>query len=147
MTAAALRHAAPLLNIRAPIFAGMGAAGLFAITIVAVAIFGDGQFDAPSARERVGPLPQAHSEPAQQHAAQTHNPISFQAPSDGHEASLAGVNEGFETRDESAAQPAPAEERGSDPAAAEAHNAAASAVPNPNALRPVPFAGDRKSVV
>ena len=132
--AAALRHAAPLLNIRAPIFAGLGAAGVFALVILGVALFGNGQFDAPSATGRVGPLPQpaATSEPA----AETHNPISFQSPDEGVEVSLSGVNEGFETP----ASETPANrENGADPASAEASHAAATS--NPEALARAPFSG------
>lgn len=135
--AAALRHAAPLLNIRAPIFAGLGAAGVFALVILAVAIFGDGQFDAPSSTGRVGPVPQASLVPDDTQPQVSHNPITFTAPDETDEVSLSGVNEGFETPAPAATGP------GSDPAAAEANHAAAtSAEPsNPDALLRAPFAG------
>lgn len=132
--AAALRHAAPLLNIRAPIFAGLGAAGLFALVILGVALFGNGQFAAPSATGRVGPLPQvpATSEPTQD----THNPISFQSPDDEVEVSLRGVNDGFE---EPASDTAARPEAGADPASAETSNAIEAG--NPEALVRAPLPG------
>lgn len=133
--AAALRHAAPLLNIRAPIFAGLGAAGLFALVVLVVAIFGDGQFDAPSSTGRVGPVPQSSLVAASTPAETSSNPITFTTPDESDEVSLSGVNEGFEA--------AQAPTQGSDPAAAEASQVAAvtAEASNPNALPPAPIAG------
>ncbi|MBR9824559.1 MAG: divergent polysaccharide deacetylase family protein [Alphaproteobacteria bacterium] len=129
--ATALRHAAPLLSIRAPIIAGLGAAGLFALLAAGIAIFGDGQIETPSARGDVtlaaAPIAETYG------SEETSNPIEFYEPVDEGEASLTGVPEGF--RDQARAQP---DETGSQPdeTGQTANLAATSNSPraNPNAL-------------
>ncbi|WP_300530386.1 divergent polysaccharide deacetylase family protein [Maricaulis sp.] len=131
MSAAVLRHAAPLMTLRAPLFAGLGAAGLFAILILTIAVFGNGEIDTPAARGDVEPLP-ASVLTSVEPEAEYGDAISFVEPGDGAEASLDGVPEGFETYNEPAAEDVPA----SAPTRA---NTAAPA--NPEALPRAPMAG------
>lgn len=130
MTAAVLRHAAPLMTLRAPLFAGLGAAGLFAVLILAIAVFGNGEIETPASRGDVDPLPASTLVPAEP-AEASGDTITFVEPADGEEVSLDGVADGFESQAE--------------PAAAEAPSSAPvntnTAPANPEALPRAPFAG------
>jgi polysaccharide deacetylase 2 family uncharacterized protein YibQ len=130
MTAAVLRHAAPLMTLRAPLFAGLGAAGLFAVLILAIAIFGDSEIETPAARGEVDPLPASTLTPAPP-AETSGDSITFVEPDDGAEVSLDGVADGFET---------PAEPAVTEPPATSTP-AATSPPANPEALPRAPFAG------
>lgn len=138
MTSAVLRHAAPLLNIRAPIIAGVGAAILFAVAVGALSLFGETDQNPPSARGGVEPLPVEEYQTADLRG-DTADPsagIRFVDDAPGEEASLSGVNEGFDP------PPAtPASSAGSDPAAAEAALQAEVAAANSDALPRAPLAG------
>lgn len=130
--ATALRHAAPLLSIRAPIIAGLGAAGILLLIAGAIAIFGDSEFQTPSARGSVEPVP-APAIPAD-YAEDETNPIAFVESDEAGEASLSGVPEGF--RDRASAQNDIAPAQAETPAPATPERPAS----NPNAL---PFVSSR----
>ena len=114
MTAAILRHVAPvmdriaplfrplapLLSIRAPIIAGAVAAGVIVLGLGSVALFGNDDIAPPSATGGVSPLAEVAAHQPNTAAADTHNAhqgIEFVEPGNGHEASLDGVEEGFRT--------------------------------------------------
>jgi polysaccharide deacetylase 2 family uncharacterized protein YibQ len=138
MPTAVLRHAQPLLTVKAPLIAGLGTALLVCLGLGGVALFGEANTHLPGARGAVEPAPvvEAHAETADEHAGE--RPIRFLEPEADEDISLAGVNEGFSAP---AAAAAPTE--GSDPADAEARNAADRHRPvaNPNALARAPLPG------
>lgn len=140
MSSAVLRHAQPLLTVRAPLFAGLGTGLLFAIAVAAVALFGHADTAPPAARGTFEPAPPplaAQADTLRTDATTDPRPIRFLEP-EGEaqgEVSLAGVGEGFDGRT------APAATSGSDPADAEARHAATSAANNPHALPRAPIAG------
>jgi polysaccharide deacetylase 2 family uncharacterized protein YibQ len=135
MSSAILRHASPLLNIRAPIIAGIATAGVMIAGLALVAIFGKANLQLPAARGELEPAaiiePVAHDTGLREDPADHADTIRFVETDDGAEASLDGVGNGF-------SHPAPAPTEGSDPAAAEA---ALSAAHNPNALAVAPLPG------
>jgi uncharacterized protein len=140
MPTAVLRHAQPLLTVRAPIFAGIATAGVLALILAGVAVFGEANTELPAARGRFDPTPIITAE-AGHDTGTGHEtagaPIRFLEPDEADDITLDGVDDGFET-------PAARPGAGSDPADAEARNAAAShAAPaaNPNALPRAPMAG------
>jgi polysaccharide deacetylase 2 family uncharacterized protein YibQ len=138
MTRAVFQHATPLLSIRAPLIAGLGAAGLFALSIGGIALFGDIDMTPPFARGDVEPEAQIAAHVPDGIRDDSHgasDTIRFVEPEGEHEASLTGVDEGF--------TPAAAAGHGSDPADAETRHAAttAAAAGNPNALAPAPRQG------
>lgn len=138
MSRAVLRHATPLLSIRAPLIAGLGAAVLFVGAVGGISLFGDSEIPVPFARSDVEPAPEGDPHLASALRGDTHTDaasIRFVEPEDGHEVSLDGVEDGF-----TPVEPAtPDENHGSDPAAAEQQLAAHSA--NPNALPVAPLRG------
>lgn len=133
----ALRHAAPLLSIRAPIIAGLSAAGLIALAAAAIAVFGDAEFETPSAREAIAPMP-SPAMAAGVDEAQA-NPISFHEPDTDEEASLDGVPEGF--RNQVSETPASPPERAEETQASTDVSAHHDQVGNPNALPAVSTRG------
>lgn len=139
MSSAVLRHVEPLLSIKAPLFAGLGAAGLFAVVILGVAVFGKADLHPPLARGGVAPAPlgTVHTA-AELRIAPAEEPpaIRFVEPEGTDEVRLAGVEDRFETP---AAHTAPVHNAGSDPAAAEARHAART--PGADALAPAPLPG------
>ena len=141
MPTAVLRHAQPLLTLRAPIFAGMATAGLLALGLAGVALFGEANTEIPTARGRFDPAPVITAEAGHGTGHDTAGaPIRFLEPDEGDDITLDGVHDGFE------ATPAPAapSHSGSDPADAEARHAAEThqvAAANPNALPRAPMAG------
>ncbi|WP_203291198.1 divergent polysaccharide deacetylase family protein [Maricaulis parjimensis] len=138
MPTAVLRHAQPLLTVRAPLIAGIATAGLLALAIGGIALFGEPNTQLPTASGRFDPAPvitaeAGHGETAGHETAGA--PIRFLEPEAEEEITLDGVHDGFE---------APAPAQGSDPADAEARHAATTPpVPaaNPNALARAPMAG------
>ncbi|WP_323760954.1 divergent polysaccharide deacetylase family protein [Maricaulis sp.] len=138
MSPAILRHAQPLLTLRAPLFTGIGAAVLLSVMIGGVALFGDGEIDLPRAVGGVQPAPPAAiAEHDVRPDAGTHGDgIRFLEPEGESEVSLSGVREDF---DAPATTENPAPAPGSDPADAEARLATHES--NPNALPRAPIAG------
>ena len=135
MSSAVLRHVEPLLTIKAPLFAGLGAAGLFAIVILTIAVFGKADLQPPLARGGVTPAPAETLYPAAElriAPVEDEPPaIRFIEPEGVEEAQLAGIEDRFTTP--------PAQATGSDPADAEARHAAR---PDPaQALAPAPLPG------
>lgn len=127
-----------LAPLRAPLIAGGGTALLFAAGVGLIALFGDPAGRPPLARGELGALPQPELRAGIEHAPEDAHaqPVRFAGEDttghdDGHEdeVSLAGVNDGFDP---------PQPSHGSDPADAEARNAA---VANPYALTPAPISG------
>lgn len=136
MSSAVLRHAAPLLNIKAPIFAGLGAAGLFGAAMLGIALFGSENDRPPFARSDVEPAPVVELETAlRDDSAFSTSDIRFVEPEStpDSEVSLSGVRDGFSA-------PAPAPSSGSDPADAETRHAA-EVTTNPEALQRAPLEG------
>lgn len=112
---------------KGPAFAGLGAALLFGIGAVLIAVLGDPDGRPPVARQALGPAPVA---PAQEIiTAEVRRPVEFSQTDADIEPSLAGVAETFE---------APAAAEGSDPAQAEAVHAGQL---DPDALVAAPIAG------
>ncbi len=144
MSTAILRHAQPLLTLRAPLFAGLAAAGALSLAIGGVALFGNGEIALPSAVRGVEPA--QVPEPVQQ-AMRTDdgghgNGIRFLDPDDDEEVTLSGVRDGFDATAGTRTRPSASDTTGSDPADAEARLAAHSTpTTNPNALIPAPVAG------
>lgn len=150
MTTAVLRHAQPLLTIRAPMIAGLATAGLFSLVIAGVALFGEANTAPPVARGGFEPVtaPQHTAEAGHDALRNDHGaderPIRFLEPEDHADASLAGVRDGFggsSGHTASSGQAAQSAHSGSDPADAEARHAASTGQANPNALRAAPIAG------
>mgnify|MGYP003115834256 CR=1 FL=1 len=137
MQTAVLRHAEPLLSIRAPLIAGVATAAILTLGIAGVAIFGEANTNPPRSRSGFEPVPAIMVDSGETARAPA-GAISFVEPDAEAEPSLNGVSDGFET------PPAPAREtgQGSDPASAEAAQAAAArnVAANPNALPPAPIA-------
>ncbi|WP_339743882.1 divergent polysaccharide deacetylase family protein [uncultured Maricaulis sp.] len=134
MSSAVLRHVEPLLSIKAPLFAGLGATALFAVVILGVAVFGKADLQPPQARGGVSPAPiETVHTAAELRIAPTDQPpgIQFVEPAGSDEVRLAGVEDRFEAP--------PVHNAGSDPAEAEARHAARST--NANALAPAPLPG------
>lgn len=136
MSSAVLRHVEPLLTIRAPLFAGLGAAVLFAGLLLTIAVFGKADLQPPLARGGVTPAPAETLYPATELriAPEEDEPpvIRFIEPDGAEEAHLEGVEDRFGTPQ--------ARSTGSDPAEAEARHAAAR--PDPaQALAPAPLPG------
>lgn len=135
MSSAVLRHVEPLLSIKAPLFAGLGAAVLFAGVILSVALFGKADLQPPVARGGVepGPVETVHTAanlrltPAEDPPAS----IRFIEPEGAEEVHLSGVEDRFETP--------PAPDTGSDPADAETRHAARNS--SADALAPAPLPG------
>jgi len=124
MSSAVLRHAQPLLTLRAPLMAGLGTGAIFAAVIAGVALFGQADTTLPAARGgfEPAPAPAQHADALRPDAranARDGHGIRFVEPDEhaGEDISLAGVQDGFETH---AAPPS----HGSDPADAEARHAA-----------------------
>ncbi|RKQ96565.1 divergent polysaccharide deacetylase family protein [Maricaulis maris] len=141
MSTAILRHAQPLLTLRAPLFAGLAAAGVLSLMIGGVALFGDGEITLPRAVRGVepAPAPELASNDLRADHAETGTPIRFLDPEGEDEVSLTGVGEGF---DAAATGTTANHTSGSDPADAESRHATTpSTVANPNALAPAPIAG------
>ena len=142
MSSAVLRHAQPLLTLRAPLMAGLGAGVVFAAVIAAVALFGQADTTLPAARGGVAPAPAQHADALRPDAdanARGSHDIRFVEPDEhaGEDISLAGVHDGFD------AHPAPPAD-GSDPADAEARHAATAtqaSTGNADALPQAPIAG------
>ncbi|WP_417492002.1 divergent polysaccharide deacetylase family protein [Maricaulis sp.] len=137
MSSAVLRHVEPLLTIKAPMFAGLGAAVLFAGVILGVAVFGEADLQPPLARGGVAPAPVETVYPAAElrisPAEDDPLPIQFIEPEGVDEAQLPGVDDRFDT-----GRPAtPAS--GSDPGDAEARHAASTN--SAEALPPAPLPG------
>lgn len=113
---------------------------VFAGAITAISLFGEADIQPPFARSGVEPLPPEEYQTAELRGdlADPAADIRFVDETQGEEASLDGVNDGFDT-----ARPAPQAPNGSDPASAEAELAAATiaAAANPNALQRAPIAG------
>ena len=140
MSTAILRHAQPLLTLRAPLYAGIAAAGALSLIVSGVAIFGNGDVTLPRATGGVEPA--QHAEPATHEMradpAETDSQIRFLEPDGEDEVTLSGVRDGFAAP---AGNPA-AEMEASDPADAEARNARQPSLSsNPDALPPAPLAG------
>ena len=139
MPTAVLRHAQPLMTVRAPIFAGIAAVGLLCLVFAGVALFGEANTQLPAARGRFDPAPVITADASHGTGHETAGaPIRFLEPDEGDEIMLDGVNDGFTTP--AAATPA----AGSDPADAEARHAAdirSQPSRNPNALARAPMAG------
>lgn len=92
------RHLAPLLSIRAPIIAGAATACILVLGLGFVALFGNDQIAPPSATGNVSPV-SADAGPSPNiqivDGSQGNRGIEFVEPSDGSEASLDGVGDGF----------------------------------------------------
>ena len=133
-TAAALRHASPLLSIRAPLIAGLATATVASLAVGAIALFGDSEFALPSQTGTVGPAPivEAQAAPVDTRSVElvSDHGFEFVEPTGTGEISLDGVGEGFTP---------PAAAEGSDPADAEARHAALTA--SAHALARAPIAG------
>ena len=145
MPTAVLRHAQPLLTVRAPLLAGLVTAGLFSLVVAGVALFGEANTAPPLARSGFEPveIPVADAGHGTDgamrgdHGVDT-RPIRFLEP-EGDDTTLAGVEDGFSSGGSHAA---PAAATGSDPADAEARHAAAAAPSaHADALPPAPIAG------
>lgn len=144
MSTALLRHAQPLLTLRAPLFAGLAAAGALSLAIGGVALFGNGEIALPSAVRGVEPAPVP--EPIQQamrtDQADPRDGIRFLDPDGDEEVTLSGVREGFQSPASTRVEPGSSDTSGSDPADAEARLTASTApAANPNALARAPIAG------
>ena len=134
MSSAVLRHVEPLLSIKAPLFAGLGAAVLLAVVILSVALFGKADLQPPLARGGVTPAPiQTVHTAAELRIAPADEPpvIEFVEPEGADEIRLAGVEDRFETPQ--------THTTGSDPADAEARHASRSQ--GREALAPAPLPG------
>ncbi len=136
MSSAVLRHVEPLLTIRAPLFAGLGAAALLAVVVLIIAVFGKADLEPPLARGGVAPAPAETLYPATELRIAPEEDeapvIRFIEPEGAEEAQLAGIEDRFV-----APQP-PA--TGSDPGDAEARHTASR--PDPaRALAPAPLPG------
>ncbi|WP_417487166.1 divergent polysaccharide deacetylase family protein [Maricaulis sp.] len=138
MSSAILRHAQPLLTLRAPLFAGLAAAVLLSVVIGGVAVFGNGEIALPRAVGGVQPAPVivASSHDVRPDNGLDDEGIRFLDPEGEGEVSLSGVREDFYAP---AVTESPADTRGSDPADAEARLSAVST--NPDALARAPIAG------
>ncbi|WP_291845185.1 divergent polysaccharide deacetylase family protein [Maricaulis sp.] len=144
MSTAILRHAKPLLTLRAPLFAGLAAAGVLSLTVAGIAVFGDGEIALPRAIGGVEPAPAVEltSHDMRADAAEHGAPIRFLDTEGETEVSLAGVRDGFSAGTTASADGSTVATHGSDPADAEVRHAADSALgANPNALPPAPIAG------
>ncbi len=133
MSSAVLRHVEPLLSIKAPLFAGLGAAALLAGVILVVAVFGKADLQPPLARGGVAPAPaETVYTAAELRIAPADEPpvIRFVEPEGAEEIRLAGVEDRFDTPS--------AATTGSDPAAAEARHAARSQSSQALARAPLP---------
>jgi len=142
MSTAVLRHAQPLMTVRAPLIAGLATAGLFSVVIAGVALFGEANTAPPRASGGFEPIevPVAHGPDMRgDRAAVDDRPIRFLEPDGEENVSLDGVGDGFAAP---ASRSAPAAADGSDPADAEARHAAGpSHSANPDALAAAPIAG------
>ena len=144
MSTAVLRHAQPLMTVRAPVIAGLATAGLFSLVIAGVALFGEANTAPPRASGGFEPVevPVTHGPGGDvrgDHAAVDDRPIRFLEPEGEDHASLDGVRDGFSAPSSHAA---PSASHGSDPAEAEARHAAqTSRTANPEALAAAPIAG------
>ena len=112
---------------KAPALAGLGAALLFGLGAVLIAVLGDPAGRPPVARQALAPV--AAPPPAEIQTAEIRRPVEFSVPDTDVEPSLSGVPETFV-----ATQP----EQGSDPAHAEAQHAAQA---NSEALTAAPLTG------
>jgi uncharacterized protein len=146
MSTALLRHARPLLTLRAPLFAGIAAAGALSLMIGGVALFGDGEIALPRAVGGVEPaaLPEPASHDMRADTAPHDAGIRFLEPEGDGDVTLSGVREGFEAPVAPSTSPSERVAHGSDPADAETRHAAETAgapAANPNALPRAPIAG------
>ncbi|WP_339336154.1 hypothetical protein, partial [uncultured Maricaulis sp.] len=145
MSTALLRHARPLLTLRAPLFAGIAAAGALSLMIGGVALFGDGEIALPRAVGGVEPaaLPEPASHDMRADTAPHDAGIRFLEPEGDGDVTLSGVREGFEAP--VAPSPGPSERvaHGADPADAETRHpppTAAAPAAHPTPLPPPPTA-------
>ncbi|WP_300542517.1 divergent polysaccharide deacetylase family protein [Maricaulis sp.] len=139
MPTAVLRHAQPLMTVRAPLIAGLATALLVSAGIGGVALFGEADTALPGASRFFDPVPQpvAQTDTVLRTTDDVDSrPIRFLEPEEGEEISLNGVRDGFDG-------PAPAAQAGSDPADAEARHAAeqSAAAVHPDALPAAPLTG------
>ncbi len=141
MSSAILRHAQPLLTLRAPLFAGLAAAAMLSLMIGGVALFGNGDIALPRAIGGVQPAP-VEEQLASDMRGDTGDhgaAIRFLEPEGDGEVSLPGVREDFHAPAAATNREIAADTSGSDPADAEARVAAAAT--NPNALAQAPIVG------